>query len=63
MRVWDTFVADQNNFFMAVTYAADNGVEVIVGADGGLYHSAFAESASQYAYEQGRRRRSTRATT
>ena len=27
MRVWDTFVSDQNNFFLAVTYAADNGVE------------------------------------
>ena len=53
MRVWDTFVADQNNFFMAVTYATDNGIEVIVGADGGLYHSAFAENASQYAYEHG----------
>ena len=27
LRVWDTFVSDQNNFFMAVTYATDNGVE------------------------------------
>ena len=33
MRVWDTFVSDQNNFFLAVTYAADNGVKVIEGAD------------------------------
>jgi hypothetical protein len=53
MRVWDTFVSDQNNFFLAVTYAADNGVKVILGADGGLYHSKFAEQASRYAYEKG----------
>ena len=53
MRVWDTFVSDQNNFFMAVTYATDNGAEVILGADGGLYHSGFAERASQYAYKHG----------
>ena len=45
LRVWDTFVSDQNNFFLAVTYATDNGVKVIEGADGGLYHSAFAEKA------------------
>ena len=53
LRVWDTFVSDQNNFFMAVTYATDNGVKVIEGADGGLYHSSFAEQASQYAYDHG----------
>ena len=53
MRVWDTFVSDQNNFFLAVTYATDNGVKVILGADGGLYHSDFAEKGSQYAYEKG----------
>ena len=53
MRVWDTFVSDQNNFFLAVTYAADNGVKVILGADGGLYHSEFAEKGSRYAYEKG----------
>ena len=53
MRIWDTFVSDQNNFFLAVTYAADNGVKVILGADGGLYHSEFAEKASRYAYEKG----------
>ena len=38
---------------MAVIYATDNGVEVIEGADGGLYHSAFAEAASKYAYDHG----------
>ncbi len=53
IRIWDTFVSDQNNFFLAVTYAADNGVKVILGADGGLYHSEFSEKASRYAYEKG----------
>ena len=53
VRVWDTFVSDQNSFFMGVVYATDNGAEVIAGADGGLYHSAFAERASQYAYDNG----------
>jgi hypothetical protein len=53
LRVWDTFVADANNFGMAMAYAADNHIEVIEGADGGLYHSAFSEAASQYAYEHG----------
>ena len=52
-RVWDTFVADANNFGMAVMYAADNGIDVVEGADGALYHSAFMEAASQYAYEHG----------
>ena len=52
-RVWDTFVADSNNFGMAVMYAADNDIEVIVGADGALYHSAFMEAASEYAYDKG----------
>lgn len=53
IRIWDTFVSDQNSFALGVVYATDNGVEVIEGADGGLYHSAFAEAASQYAYEKG----------
>ncbi len=53
LRVWDTFVSDQNNFAMAITYATDNGAEVIEGADGGLYHSAFAEAATKYAYDKG----------
>lgn len=53
VRIWDTFVSDQNSFFMGVVYAVDNGVEVLEGADGGLYHSAFAEQASQYAYDHG----------
>jgi hypothetical protein len=53
LRVWDTFVSDGNTFGQAMTYAADNGVKVIEGADGSLYHSAFAEAASQYAYDKG----------
>ena len=53
MRIWDTFVSDQNLFAMAIVYAADNGVEVIEGADGGLYHSDFAEAATKYAYRKG----------
>lgn len=53
LRVWDTFVADANSFGMGVIYAADNGVSVVIGADGGLYHSAFMEAASKYAWQQG----------
>ncbi len=53
IRVWDTFVSDGNTFGLGVTYATDNGVKVIEGADGSLYHSAFAEAASQYAYDHG----------
>ena len=53
LRVWDTFVSDQNSFAQAVVYAADNDVSVIEGADGGLYHSRFAEQAVDYAYSKG----------
>src|SRR4051794_41002998 len=53
LRVWDTFVSDQNSFALAILYAADNGAKVIEGADGGLYHSAFAEHAVDYAYRHG----------
>jgi hypothetical protein len=53
IRVWDTFVSDGNTFGMGMLYAADNGVQVIEGADGSLYHSAFAEAASQWAYAHG----------
>lgn len=53
LRIWDTFVADANNFGMAVLYAADNGVSVIEGADGALSHTAFTEAASEYAYQKG----------
>jgi hypothetical protein len=53
IRTWDTFVADGNTFAMGILYATDNGAKVIEGANGSLYHSAFAERASQYAYENG----------
>jgi hypothetical protein len=53
IRTWDTFVSDGNTFGMGILYATDNGAKVIEGANGSLYHSAFAERASQYAYEQG----------
>ena len=42
MRVWDTFVVDMNNFGQAVSYAADNGIQVVEGAVGGLFNSRFA---------------------
>src|SRR5205085_140990 len=53
MRVWDSFVTDSNTFALGITYATDNGAKVIEGANGSLYHSAFAEAASQYAYDHG----------
>ncbi len=53
LRVWDTFVSDQTTFGLAMLYATDRGVKVIEGADGGLYHSAFTERASEYAYQHG----------
>src|SRR5439155_1354288 len=53
IRIWDTFVSDANTFALGITYGTDNGAKVIEGANGSLYHSAFAESASQYAYEHG----------
>jgi hypothetical protein len=53
IRTWDTFVSDGNTFATGILYATDNGAKVIEGANGSLYHSAFAERASQYAYEEG----------
>ena len=53
LRIWDTFVSDGNTFGQGILYAADNGAKVIEGANGSLYHSAFAEAASQYAYDHG----------
>jgi Subtilase family len=53
IRTWDTFVSDGNTFAMGVLYGTDNGAAVIEGANGSTYHSAFAEAASQYAYDQG----------
>jgi hypothetical protein len=53
VRTWDTFVSDGNTFALGILYATDNGAKVIEGSNGSLYHSAFAESASQYAYDHG----------
>jgi Ca2+-binding RTX toxin-like protein len=53
IRTWDTFVSDGNTFGMGILYATDNGASVIEGANGSLYHSAFAEAASNYAYDHG----------
>ena len=53
LRVWDTFVADTNNFGQAVSYAADNQFEVVEGAVGGLFNSSFDRHAFQYAYSKG----------
>ncbi|MFL5908557.1 MAG: S8 family serine peptidase, partial [Solirubrobacterales bacterium] len=53
IRIWDTFVSDGNTFAMGVLYGTDNGATVIEGANGSTYHSAFAEQASQYAYDHG----------
>jgi subtilase family protein len=53
IRTWDTFVSDGNTFAMGMLYATDNGASVIEGANGSTYHSAFAEQASQYAYDHG----------
>ena len=53
LRIWDTFVSDGDTFAMGIAYATDNGARVIEGANGSTYHSAFAEAASQYAYDHG----------
>ena len=53
LRIWDTFVSDANNFALAVLYGTDNGAKVIEGSNGSLYHSAFMEQASNYAYNHG----------
>jgi Subtilase family len=53
LRIWDTFVSDGNTFAQGIIYAADNGAKVIEGANGSLSHTAFAQHASEYAYQQG----------
>ncbi|HEX2085630.1 MAG TPA: S8 family serine peptidase, partial [Solirubrobacteraceae bacterium] len=53
LRAWDSFVLDTNNFGQAVTYAADNAIEVIEGAVGGLYNTRFNRDAFEYAYGKG----------
>jgi hypothetical protein len=53
MRIWDTFVADTNNLAQAALYAADNGIEVVEAAIGGLINSHFAREAFAHAYRRG----------
>jgi len=53
IRIWDTFVTDPNNFALCMLYAADNGIEVIEAAIGAVTTTAFAQAATQYAYEHG----------
>jgi hypothetical protein len=53
MRVWDTFVVDMNNNALAVAYAADNDIEVVEVANGGLFNSRFARLAYEYAHRRG----------
>jgi hypothetical protein len=53
MRIWDTFVVDTNNLAQAVLYAADNQIEVVEAATGGLINSHFAREAFAYAYRRG----------
>ncbi len=53
LRVWDTFVPDTNNFGLASTYAADNGVKVVEAALGGLVNPSFARAAMSDAYRRG----------
>src|SRR5438477_496534 len=53
IRIWDTFVADTNNFALCILYAADNGIDVIEAAIGALTTTEFSQAATQYAYEHG----------
>jgi hypothetical protein len=53
MRVWDTFVVDTNNLAEAVLYTADNQIEVVEAATGGLINSHFAREAFAHAYRKG----------
>ncbi|HEX8745019.1 MAG TPA: FG-GAP-like repeat-containing protein [Thermoleophilaceae bacterium] len=53
LRDWDSFVIDTNYFSEGVTYAADNGIEVVEGAVGGMFNSAYGQAAFDYAYRRG----------
>jgi hypothetical protein len=53
IRIWDTFVVDNNNFALCMLYAADNGIEVVEAAIGAVTTTEFAQAATQYAYEHG----------
>ena len=53
MRIWDTFVADTNNLGQAAMYAADNDIEVVEAAIGGLLNTRFVRESFAYAYTHG----------
>jgi Subtilase family/FG-GAP-like repeat len=53
LRVGDSFIADDNRFGAAVTYATDNGFEVVQEALGTLNNSRLARQAVEYAYRHG----------
>lgn len=53
LRIWDTFVADTNNLGQATMYAADNDIEVVEAAIGGLLNSSFVRRTFSYAYANG----------
>jgi hypothetical protein len=53
LRIWDTFVADTSNLAQAALYAADNRVEVLEAAIGGLSNPRFAREAFRVAYRKG----------
>lgn len=53
LRVGDSFIADINKFAAAVIYATDNGVDVVQEALGTLNHTAFGQTAVDYAYNHG----------
>ena len=51
--VWDTFVADSNNWGLATIYAADSGAVATENAIGALANSRFARLATAYAVHKG----------
>ena len=53
LRIYDVFVSDANTVGLAMLYAADNGIEVLEASNASLYHSRFAEAASNYAWRKG----------
>src|SRR3954451_21767945 len=53
LRVGTSFIADVNNFAMAVYYAVDNGASVVQEALGTLNKSALGRQATDYAFNHG----------
>ncbi|MGH2957949.1 MAG: thrombospondin type 3 repeat-containing protein [Solirubrobacterales bacterium] len=53
LRVWDTFVVPIDFYAMGVVYAAQNEIEVVEGAVGGLGNTHFAREAFRFADDQG----------